>query len=355
MSDDPQRELDGIPPVRAPKLLDQLADLLATKRYSPRTIEIYSRWVARYVRFHGTRHPRELDATHIRAYLTHLARRSKISAATQNQALAALLFLYRELLGIPMGAPEGIELAKRSQHVPTVLSIEEVAVVLDAIPSGPVQLMASLLYGSGLRVAECCALRVKDIDIDRREVTVRAGKGGRDRRTMLPESLVAPLRSQIAKVKRLHARDLRRGAGGVILPDALAKKMPYAAQELAWQWLFPAARQYVERTTGVIRRHHTHPTVLQRAVTTAVRAAGMDKRVTCHTFRHSFATHLLESGYDIRTVQELLGHKDVSTTMIYTHVLNRGGLGVESPLDASRITQQRGRDNNAAPTARRRR
>jgi integron integrase len=354
MSDDPQGELDGIPPVRAPKLLEQLADLLATKRYSPRTAEIYSRWVARYVRFHGTRHPRELDATHVRAYLTHLARRSKISAATQNQALAAILFLYRELLGIPMGPPEGVEPAKRSQHVPTVLSVEEIATVLGGL-AGPKHVMASLLYGSGLRVTECCTLRIKDVDLIRREVTVRAGKGGRDRRTMLPDSLVEPLEAQIAKVKRLRDRDLRRGAGGVALPDALAKKIPYAAQELAWQWLFPAARSYVEKATGVLRRHHVHPSVIQRAVTAAVRAAGMDKRVTCHTFRHSFATHLLETGYDIRTVQELLGHRDVSTTMIYTHVLNRGGLGVESPLDAPRVTPQRERNNTVARTLRRRR
>lgn len=328
------------------RLLTQLGDVLRTRRYSPRTLEVYSRWVVRYVRFHGVRHPRSLDAGHVRAFLTHLARTSKVSAATQNQAMAAILFLYREVLGVPMGPPDGIEPAKRSHHIPTVLSIEEVARVLDAVPGVP-SVMAALLYGSGLRVAECCALRVKDLDVVRREVTVRSGKGGRDRRTMLPDSLVPLLKSQLGRVKRLHQRDLRAGAGRVALPDALARKLPHAAEEYAWQWVFPAARQYVEPATGEVRRHHVHPSVLQRAVGVAVRAVGLGQRVTCHTFRHSFATHLLEAGYDIRTVQELLGHRDVSTTMIYTHVLNRGGLGVRSPLDASRLTLRAAQDKAA--------
>ncbi|MEX2180719.1 MAG: integron integrase [Gemmatimonadaceae bacterium] len=315
-----------------PRLLDQVTEILRTRRYSPRTIATYITWVKRYVRFHGARHPTQLEATHVRAFLSHLATRAQVSASTQNQAMAAILFLYREVLGIPMGPPQGIEPARRTRHVPTVLSHEQVAEVL-ALVEGQCRLMASLLYGAGLRLNECCSLRVKDVDLVRGEVLVRAGKGGHDRRTTLPASLEPALRAQLARVKRLHARDLRAGSGAVVLPDALGRKLPSAATEFAWQWVFPAARRYVEGGTGTIRRHHLHPTVLQRAVTDAARAAGITQRVTCHTFRHSFATHLLEAGYDIRTVQELLGHRDVSTTMIYTHVLNRGGLGVRSPLD----------------------
>lgn len=332
----------------APKLLDEFADLLRTRRYSPRTIQVYRRWVARYVRFHGMRHPRELDAKHVRAYLTHLATKSRVAAATQNQALAALLFLYREFLAIPMGAPEGITAAKKSQHVPTVLSAAEVATVLAHL-RGSAHLIASLLYGSGLRIAECCALRIKDLDLQLAEVLVRAGKGGRDRRTMLPQSLHEPLIAHIERVRRLHDTDLARGHGEVILPDALARKLPNAGKEFGWQWLFPAARTYVEPHTKAIRRHHVHHSVIQRAVTDAARRSGLTKRVTCHTFRHSFATHLLEAGYDIRTVQELLGHRDVSTTMIYTHVLNRGGLGVQSPLDRPGLSAHSSQHNQGTP------
>jgi integron integrase len=330
--------------VPAPRLLDQLADVLRTKRYSPRTIEVYSRWVVRYVRFHGTQHPSALDAKHLKAFLSHLATAKRVSAATQNQALAALLFLYREVLGVPIGPPDGIEMAKRSLHVPTVLSAEEVTRVLHEMRGVP-QLVASVLYGSGLRIAECCALRVKDVDLARGEVLVRAGKGGRDRRTMLPDSLAPALRRQIARVQKLHQADLRAGHGAVVLPDALERKLPQASTQLGWQWLFPAARRYVERGSGIIRRHHIDTSVVQRAVAEAARDAGIAQRVTCHTFRHSFATHLLEAGYDIRTVQELLGHSDVSTTMIYTHVLNKGGLGVRSPLDASRNTLPAAQEN----------
>lgn len=296
-------------------------------------------WVRRYVRFHGMRHPRDLDASEVRRFLTHLARTAKVSAGTQNQALAALLFLYREVLGIPMGPPQGIEPAKRAHHVPTVLSVEEVGAVLAAMEGTP-RLMASLLYGSGLRITECVELRVKDLDLVRQEVTVRGGKGGRDRRTMLPSALIPELESHLLRVRDLHQRDLRTGAGEVALPDALARKLPGAAREFGWQWAFPAGRQYIDEESGVRRRHHVHQSVIQRAVSDAARAIGLSRRVTCHTFRHSFATHLLEAGYDIRTVQELLGHRDVSTTMIYTHVLNRGGLGVRSPLDAAGITQR---------------
>jgi integron integrase len=332
----------------APKLLDAFSDLLRTRRYSPRTVAVYRRWVARYVRFHGTRHPKELDASHVRAYLTHLATGARVSAATQNQALAAILFLYREFLATPMGPPEGIQPAKRSMHVPSVLSADEANQVLAHLTGVP-QLIASLLYGSGLRIAECCALRVKDIDLERGEILIRAGKGGRDRRTMLPEALRTPLKQQLDRVQDLHSQDLARGHGEVPLPDAIDKKIPTASRDFTWQWVFPAARTYVETATKKVRRHHVHHSVIQRAVTDAGRAAGLRKRVSCHTFRHSFATHLLEAGYDIRTVQELLGHKDVSTTMIYTHVLNRGGLGVRSPLDRGPLSTHFSQHNNPPP------
>ncbi len=314
------------------------------RRYSPRTIAVYASWVRRYVLFHDRKHPRDLDAAAVRDFLSHLSRaRGGVSASTQNQALAALLFLYREVLGIPMGPPQGIHPAKRSHHVPTVLSPSEVTRVLGAMDGVP-HLMASLLYGSGLRLSECCTLRVKDIDLSRGEITVRGGKGGRDRRTMLPSALVPALRVHLAKVQRLHDRDLLAGYGAVVLPDALERKFPVAAREFAWQWVFPAARRYMEPETRAVRRHHVDPSLLQRAVSAAARSLALTQRVSCHTFRHSFA-NLMEADYDIRTVQELLGHRDVSTTMIYTHVLNRGGLGVRSPLDESRLSRRAAQHN----------
>lgn len=327
-------------------ILEDLASLLRTRRYSKRTIESYTRWVARYVRFHGLRHPETLDASHVRRFLTFLAEDRKVSASTQNQALAALLILYREVLNIPMGPPEGIVPAKRSKHVPTVLSRTAVHQVIQQL-TGVQWLMASLLYGSGLRVGEAAELRVKDVDLERCEITVRAGKGAKDRRTMLPASLIEPLRKQIAAVQKLAARDKQAGYAGVALPDALDRKSKQFAYDLGWQWLFPAARTYVDRETKKIRRHHVDDSVLQRSVGEAARAAKLGVRVTCHTFRHSFATHLLEAGYDIRTVQELLGHSDVSTTMIYTHVLNKGGLGVRSPLDFGQTTATSPQHNSA--------
>jgi len=256
-----------------------------------------------------------------------------VSASTQNQALAALLFLYGEVLGIPMAAPADHLHAKRPVRLPSVLTQEEVARVLDGMDGVP-RLMAGLLYGSGLRLMECCQLRVKDVDLARGELTVREGKGQKDRVTMLPQTVVPALKAQLARVRAQHARDVAAGGGHVALPGALRAKLgDAAARSWPWQWVFPATRPYRDGATGELRRHHLHETVLQRAVTAAARAAAVPKRVTCHTFRHSFATHLLEAGYDIRTVQELLGHGDVRTTMIYTHVLNRGGLGVRSPLD----------------------
>lgn len=322
----------------APSFLEEIATAMRVKRYSPRTIQAYTQWTQRFVRFHGLRHPRALDAPHVKRFLNYLAQERRVSASTQNQAMAALLFVYNEVLGITMGAPEGIAAAKRSKHVPNVLSAPEAQEVLNEM-SGATWLMASLLYGSGLRVGEVVSLRVKDLNLERGELTVRAGKGAKDRRTMIPQSLIAPIKKQIAAVENLLRRDRAAGYAGVALPDAFARKSPAAAYLLNWQWLFPARRTYVDGETRAVRRHHADPSVLQRQVQEAARAAKISSRVTCHTFRHSFATHLLESGYDIRTVQELLGHSDVSTTMIYTHVLNKGALGVRSPLDSASFSQ----------------
>lgn len=323
------------PPVGVgrPTLLGVLVDRLKARHYSPRTIEAYDVWVRRYIRYHGRRHPRDLDERALRDFLTHLARDQQVSASTQNQALAAIKFLYEEVLERPLATPTDHLQAKRPRRLPTVLSQEDVAAVIDAMEH-PTRLMAMLLYGSGLRLMECCTLRVKDVDLRRGELTVRHGKGGTDRRTMLPVTVHAELEAHLQDVQAQHERDVARGGGFVELPNALRQKLgPRAGQRWEWQWVFPATREYVERTTRERRRHHLHESVVQSAVTRAARAAGIPLRVTCHTFRHSFATHLLEAGYDIRTVQELLGHRDVSTTMIYTHVLNRGGLGVRSPLD----------------------
>ena len=318
---------------RPPTLNSVLHDRAVARRFSLRTIEAYAQWVRRYVRFHGRRHPRTMGEPHVREFLTYLARDRGVSSSTQNQALAALLFLYRSVLDMPIVAPLHHLQAKRPQRLPVVLTREEVARVLDAMRGVP-QLMASLLYGSGMRLLEGCSVRVKDLDLVRGEVIVRSGKGQKDRRTVLPSSLVLPLRRHLHRVRTQHISDVQSGAGFVALPDALRRKLGHeAARSWPWQWVFPATRLYRDEATGELRRHHLHESVLQREVPNAARAAGLAKRVTCHTFRHSFATHLLESGYDIRTVQELLGHADVRTTMIYTHVLNRGGLGVRSPLD----------------------
>lgn len=319
------------PPTRT--LFGALRDRLRTKHYSPRTAEAYEHWVRRYVRFHGGRHPRDLDTRELRDFLSHLAGSVNVAASTQNQALAAVRFLYEEVLEIPFASPVDHLIAKRPRRLPTVLSVEDVTNVIERMEGVP-RLMARVLYGSGLRLMECCTLRVKDVDLARRELTVRHGKGGTDRRTMIPESLVGELEEHLAAVRVQHERDVARGAGYVDLPGALRTKLGVASgRRWEWQWVFPATREYRDVETEERRRHHLHQSVLQHAVTAAARAAGLSQRVTCHTFRHSFATHLLEAGYDIRTVQELLGHRDVSTTMIYTHVLNRGGLGVRSPLD----------------------
>ena len=305
---------------------------MRARRCSPRTERAYVSWIRRYVRFHGMRHPRELGAREASAYLSWLATQRRVSASTQNQALCAILFLYRYVLDTPIDWIDDIKPARRSARLPTVLSRGEVDAVLRGT-RGAAWLMASLMYGAGLRVSECCALRVKDVDFSRREIVVRDGKGRKDRVTVLPGALVEPLQGHLAHVRDLFRRDVGNGAGRVALPDALERKYPNAGREWAWQWVFPAARLYTDRRTGELRRWHRHPSWIQRALKAAVRRSGVAKKVSCHTLRHSFATHLLEAGTDIRTIQELLGHRDVSTTMIYTHVLNRGALGVTSPLD----------------------
>ncbi len=316
---------------RPPKLQDQFRAAMRRLKYSPRTEDAYWGWIHRYVMFHDVRHPRELGPDEVNGFLSHLAVSSKVSASTQNQALAALMFLYERVLRQPLEGCNRFVRSKRSERVPTVLSTLEVARLLERM-SGVTRLIAALLYGAGLRLMECCEIRVKDVDLASRLIVAR-GKGGHDRRTIVPKDLVRPLRNQVEVVRALHALDEQRGAGYVEIPDSLARKLPNASRELAWQWLFPAARTYVHAESGQTRRHHLHETVIQKAVRDAARAAGIEKRASCHTLRHSFATHLLGAGQDIRTIQELLGHRDVSTTMIYTHVLNRSGFGVRSPLD----------------------
>lgn len=315
-----------------PKLLDQVRMRIRRLGLSIRTEEAYVGWIRRFILATGKRHPRAMGAREIEGFLTGLAVHGNVSASTQNQALSALLFLYREVLELDLPWMENIQRAKKPERLPLVLSRDEATALL-AQMSGTAWLMAALLYGAGLRLMECLRLRVKDVDFARNEITVRHGKGGKDRRTMLPAMVVDALRAQLAKAKRVHARDLAAGFGEVWLPDALARKYPNAARDWAWQYVFPAGVRSTDPRSGVVRRHHASESIVQRAVKRAVREAGIDKPATCHTLRHSFATHLLEAGHDIRTIQELLGHTDVSTTQIYTHVLNRGGRGVLSPLD----------------------
>jgi integron integrase len=314
------------------KLLDEVRTVARLLHLSYRTEESYVSVIRRYILFHGKRHPRDLGAEEVRAFLIHMAREERVAASTQNVAFHALLFLYREVLGLGLPDLGEVERARGPKKVPVVFTRAEVQQVLGQL-SGIHQVMAGLLYGSGLRLMECLRLRIKDLDFGYMEVTVVDGKGAKDRRTILPASLVAPLERHLATVERLHAADLAGGYGEVHLPYALAKKYASAARELGWQYVFPASRRSIDPRSGVERRHHADESGLQRAVKAAIQRAGILKRASCHTFRHSFATHLLEDGYDIRTVQELLGHANVQTTMIYTHVLNRGGKGVRSPLD----------------------
>jgi len=314
------------------KLLDQVRQAIRRRHYSPRTEEAYVGWIVRYIKFNGTTHPRELSGSHVAAFLGHLASERRVAASTQNQALNAIVFLYRKVLDIEIGDFGPFDRAKRPKRLPTVLSIAEVQLLLEQMRP-PYRLMAQLLYGSGLRLKECITLRVKDIDFEGHQVIVRDGKGMQDRVTLLPASVHESLVRQVRRVASLHQQDLARGLGEVDLPFALARKLPGASHELGWQYLFPASRTCTDPHTGRTVRHHIHESALQKAVKTAANRAGLLKRVTTHTLRHSFATHLLEAGTDIRTIQQLLGHKDVRTTMIYTHVVNRGPLGVLSPLD----------------------
>lgn len=315
-----------------PKLLDQVRQQIRLRNYSIRTERVYAEWIKRFIRFHAYRHPAEMGAAEIETYLSHLAVKRDVSASTQNQALAALLFLYKQVLKQELPWLDNVVRAKRPQHMPVVLTRDEVQRVLARL-SGVPWLVASLLYGAGLRLTEALRLRVKDVEFSRREILVRDGKGQKDRVTVLPGTVIAVLQEHLLKVKRLHERDLAEGFGRANLPYALARKYPNAAAEWGWQFVFPSVNRSDDPRGAGTFRHHIHEKTIQRHMREAVRQAGIIKPATPHTLRHCFATHLLEAGQDIRTVQELLGHADVKTTMIYTHVLNRGGLAVLSPLD----------------------
>lgn len=319
-------------PNQEPKLLDQVRDKIRLKHYSIRTEQAYTDWIKRYILHFGKKHPRDMGATEVEQFLTHLAVNGRVSASTQNQARCALLFLYKEVLAIELPWLDNVEQAKQPKRLPVVLNRDEIQAILSRL-TGTNWLIASLLYGTGMRIMECLRLRVQDVDVKRNEILIRDGKGFKDRVTMLPMSLAVPLQTHLQKVRELHESDLKQGFGVVYMPYALERKYPNAAKEWIWQYMFPAAKLSADPRTKAVRRHHVQEQAIQRAVKQAVRDADLTKAATPHTFRHSFATHLLEGGYDIRTVQELLGHSDVSTTMIYTHVLNKGGKGVTSPLD----------------------
>lgn len=322
-------------PNSKPKLLDQVRNAIRLKNYAYSTEKTYVHWIKRYILFHNKRHPREMDVPEVEAFLTHLAVEENVSASTQNQALCAVLFLYNNVLKRELSGRVNPLWAKKSTRLPAVLTREEVWKVIDNLPD-IYQLIGTLLYGTGMRLMECLRLRVKDIDFGQGIIIIREGKGDKDRVTMLPESLIEPIKAQLAETRKIHQADLALGYGSVELPNALAKKYINANREWGWQYVFPATKLSQDPRGTEIRRHHLHESNVQKAVKSAVRKARIAKRATCHTFRHSFATHLLEDGYDIRTVQEILGHKDVSTTMIYTHVMQRGGLSVLSPADRRR-------------------
>jgi len=316
----------------AKKLREQMRDVARLRHLGLRTEQTYWGWIRRYILFHQKQHPRDLSSEQISEFLTHLAVEGRVSASTQNQALNALVFLYRQVLKVELPRLENVIRAPQKRRLPVVLTREEAEAVIGRLnPTN--RLLASLLYGSGLRLMEAVRLRIKDIDFARAEITVRDGKGEQDRMTMLPQSVSKALELHLDGVRRLHEQDLKLGGGDVYLPYALERKYPNAARELGWQYVFPAVNSSIDPRSGKQRRHHVMEVNVQRAVKRAVIAAGIKKQATCHSLRHSFATHLLENGYDIRTVPELLGHKDVRTTMIYTHVLNKGGRGVRSPLD----------------------
>src|SRR3990172_9348757 len=317
-----------------PKLLDRVRDRLRYKQYSLRTEQAYIHWIKRFIYFHGKRHPEQMNGPEVEVFLTHLATKEKVAAATQNQALSALLFLYKEIIQRDLPWLDGVVRPKRPVRLPIVLTENEVRALLARL-EGTRWLIVSMLYGTGMRLLECLRLRVKDVDFEMRQITIREGKGNRDRVTMLPATLIEPLRNHLSRVRALHEADLGDGYGEVYLPFALARKYPNAARSWAWQYVFPSGKLSVDPLSGKTRRHHVDEKNVQRTVISAARAARLSKPVSPHVLRHAFATHLLENGYDIRTVQELLGHKDVSTTIIYTHVLNKGGRGVRSPLDST--------------------
>lgn len=323
---------DGVAGPRAPRLLDEVRRRLRLKHYSKRTEQAYVGWIRRFILFNRKRHPREMGGAEVECFLSGLAVEGKVAAGTQNQALSALLFLYRDVLDVTLPWMDNVVRAKRPQRVPTVLGRDETTRLLAAMEGRP-WLIASLLYGTGMRLMECLRLRVKDVDFARCEITVREGKGGKDRHTVLPRSLVEPLKREIERARLLHAADLGDGLGATWLPHALARKYVNAARDFGWQYVFPSAKRSVDPRDGVVRRQHFDEAILARGLKRARSVAGIEKPLSAHTLRHSFATHLIEAGYDIRTVQELLGHSDVSTTQIYTHVLNRGAGGVLSPLD----------------------
>ena len=316
----------------APKLLDRVRDAVRTRHYSPRTEDAYAHWIRQYIVFHGKKHPSTLAAPDISAFLTWLAVERRVSASTQNQALSAVLFLYKAVLAIEIGAVPPVVRARTPERLPVVLSREEIGALLKRL-TGTMRLVVMLLYGSGVRLEECLGLRIKDLDFDRQQIVVRQGKGRKDRVTMLPSAAREALAAHVAEVRRIHQADLAHGFGRVVLPFALDRKYPNAATDWGWQFVFPATRICRHSRFGPPSRFHLHESVVQKGMAEAARAAGITKRVGPHVMRHSFATHLLEDGYDIRTVQELLGHRDVSTTMIYLHVMHRGALGVKSPMD----------------------
>lgn len=334
---------EGEPPAHKPRLMTQVRRELKARHYSPRTEKSYVGWIKRFIHFYNLRHPAEMAEPEINTFLTHLAVEQKVSASTQNQALSALLFLYRYVFGQAIDDLGNVVRARGPRRLPVVLTAAEVMQVINAMSGGD-RLVVSLLYGAGMRLMECLRLRIQDIDFKLKQITIRRGKGEKDRLTVLPSELERELKQHLAHVRTLHRQDLAAGYGRVDLPDALERKYPAAPQEWGWQYVFPQHRRWRNRETGEEGRYHRDPSLVQRAVRSAVQLTDIHKKATCHTFRHSFATHLLESGYDIRTVQELLGHKDVSTTMIYTHVLNRNGPSVQSPLDAMLMRKRHNQD-----------
>lgn len=322
----------AVQPTAPPRLLDRVRAACRARHFSPRTEDAYAHWIRRFILFHGKRHPQQMAEPEVNAFLTDLAVTQHVSASTQNQALAALLFLYEHVLAKPLDRLEGVVRAKRPKRLPVALTRDEVRCVIAAL-EGTYRLMVQVQYGGGLRLFELVQLRVKDLDFERGEILIRDGKGGKDRRTLLARTATPELRAHLERVRHRHEGDLAEGHGRVWLPTALARKFPQAAAEFRWQFVFPSARLSKDPETGELRRHHAYDAAVSREITRAVRRSGLTKRATSHSFRHSFATHLLEGGYDIRTVQTLLGHESLETTMIYTHVLNQGGLGVKSPLD----------------------